>query len=694
MAICLWIRRKGRHGFAQTSRSTHCHLGSRHLLSQKTDIFADLTSSCAWTFEVGGGGCNATVKQKTTQCFSPVISDGQESTEVTVNAEATENPESAGEKWGLQIRLKLKGNHLPYGESVREVGELLFDSEPATEGEASPNKNLVSILKTPPGGNSTQCEKRPEVPEPVQVVHVYKWACPQCEVTFRSKIELIAHATACPLQIWMCYFCRKSFNTKRSLSLHMDTHTSEIQKSLKPEVQKVVRTQLVEKYRWLCSLCNQEFAEKVLLEDHSKYRHAGQFVCHFCDTVFRDKERIAAHLKTHMANNSQANVVILKQPPKRTAEEIAAGRARKRFKVSGPLFCDICGEMFNEEPDWLQHRAGAHVSSCRYCDRQVSLYDMEKHIQSRHPLGKHQCRLCGRRFNDALSKRNHLTKCLRAPKMQTADMGDDDTDEACDETTEAYPIDRWPIETSEANEDEEEEIAEPRGKGMIRRNVPKRNKKRAKIPAVLLEDDHRCDYCHEQFSSLRQKRIHTRKAHRNEYRNAGVQCELCLTELKNEERYQAHKAEVHGIDGNHACPVCDKQFLMASRMKEHMSVHIATLDFSCRFCDKKFKTNQAMRRHTFSVHSVRLPREKPTSRASASSFSVTPHRRSTTFTSVPRKVSCQPRGATARPITGTPAVQLPGAVKKKVIVLRAPPGVTAAPGKPLRVVVQGTEDIR
>ncbi|CAL8114436.1 unnamed protein product [Orchesella dallaii] len=215
------------------------------------------------------------------------------------------------------------------------------------------------------------------------------YSCITCKKTFFRSDILYSHVKNVHQKINTCWcvFCEKQFCNKRSLDLHIRSHTGE-------------------KHFW-CDMCDNEFKTKAALEIHRKQHTEGKtykkYRCETCSRSFDVKSNYTRHLQIH-------------------------NPVRPR-----PYLCAICDKQFTSYHDLERHSRLVHEKIkkypvCVFCEEQFgTVYDLNQHI-IKHIGEKHFfCDICDKEFTKATALRNHkklhtkqnLFKCTKCSKAYT-----------------------------------------------------------------------------------------------------------------------------------------------------------------------------------------------------------------------------------------------------------------------------------
>lgn len=134
--------------------------------------------------------------------------------------------------------------------------------------------------------------------------------CDLCNKKFFYSRFLAAHKRAVHKHrpsIYECVICKKRYQHKNSLKLHMNVHTGNVTicdicgKTLtSPEKLKFhMRTHTGYK-PYACSYCEKSFTKKPILVEHERV-HTGEkpYECHYCHKAFTQRSSLVIHIRGH-----------------------------------------------------------------------------------------------------------------------------------------------------------------------------------------------------------------------------------------------------------------------------------------------------------------------------------------------------------------------------------------------------------
>jgi KRAB domain-containing zinc finger protein len=319
---------------------------------------------------------------------------------------------------GLSFKMDGADDYINYGGSSAAsinlkqeilIVEIKEGTKRAGGGNSHPckicNKKFISKLKLKAHLNSSHCNK---------------YSCSECTATFRTKKLLAKHNTGhrrkekekiskyyccgklfvkkeslekhiktheC-FQIFECDFCRRIFNKKKNLCLHMIKHTS---KDICERCKKhFSSTAYLHKHQlhcmsgdalYPCGECTFKANSLKDLNSHFERQHYAKYICSYCCKGFRVKHRLLDHERRHIGDC--------------------------------PFICEYCGKAYHSKVSIQQHLKIHILPRTHECDichkkflRKSKLMD-HKNIHFDH-LKKHKCAFCNAAFHERTGLKNHL----------------------------------------------------------------------------------------------------------------------------------------------------------------------------------------------------------------------------------------------------------------------------------------------
>ena len=121
----------------------------------------------------------------------------------------------------------------------------------------------------------------------IMIVHEnyrpYKCTFPNCKKEYGRQDQLIVHErTHTGVKPFICHICKKSFNEKGNLKMHLKAHS---------------------KKTFKCLLCQKSFKSSKDLEEHINNKQINKFRCQFCNKNFGKIGELKSHIIKHKKEN-------------------------------------------------------------------------------------------------------------------------------------------------------------------------------------------------------------------------------------------------------------------------------------------------------------------------------------------------------------------------------------------------------
>ena len=228
-------------------------------------------------------------------------------------------------------------------------------------------------------------------------------SCKVCLFSGSDYVALINHQrtqTDSKHKPYKCDICKKAYNRKNRLKVHVCRKASNIKKI------KSVKT-------YKCSSCDRICIHKRILKDHTrKYHHSEQPVpCKKCDLIFPDLHHLNLHKVVHPGYNEYiCNVCYF------ACDGMSKLRKHQRTHTGEkPYKCDICQSQFSGKDKLKLHRSRHDNSTYRCNNCAITCLDqsnLDHHNKKVHKMELiHGCKNCGLKFPDIQSLHMHILVC-------------------------------------------------------------------------------------------------------------------------------------------------------------------------------------------------------------------------------------------------------------------------------------------
>lgn len=279
---------------------------------------------------------------------------------------------------------------------------------------------------------------------------------------------------------------------------------------------------------------------------------ANNFVCFFCDSVFKQASELKNHNKVEHDTPKVLNLL------KRTSA------CRTKFDVS-EVACRRCPKAMKDLNEFLDHASAAHdieinkeVTNSIFCvklsDEEMQCLDCNERFKFFGPLVTHThkfhnakeefaCEICSKKFVRKSTATQHQS--LHHKEAE------------CDKCLKKF-----------------------KSKYLLQVHKDKEHKK------------FKCTKCPELFNTIYMKKRHMAKVHDEKFK-----CDSCdKFFLKNNELLK-HKERMHLQLKSIVCSVCGFRVFSKDLLKLHMVKHDETRAFECDICKKKFKRKKNLDFH-------------------------------------------------------------------------------------------------
>lgn len=185
--------------------------------------------------------------------------------------------------------------------------------------------------------------------------------CQFCFTIYRFRTALMNHyQTNHPNELYMCAFCKKSFESAQTWRAHNCEHN---------------------KGHFVCEVCGKVFSHRSLMKSHMRIHSTDRHTCEFCAKKFVHKIHYQTHLKRHSEERNFA--------------------------------CENCPKSFKERRELARHIQIVHTANrpfqCDECNRSFALkYMLTRHRQTHTGFRPHQCTVCGQKLSSLNALKHHM----------------------------------------------------------------------------------------------------------------------------------------------------------------------------------------------------------------------------------------------------------------------------------------------
>ncbi|CAG0915044.1 unnamed protein product [Notodromas monacha] len=115
-----------------------------------------------------------------------------------------------------------------------------------------------------------------------------------------------------------------------------------------------------------------------------------------------------------------------------------------------------------------------------------------------------------------------------------------------------------------------------------------------------------CEICQQKFAYAESLYAHQAREHKYKAERVHQPCQICGKVLTSRCGLRQHLLQVHNYVRDHytvyPCSLCDKKFILKSKLRDHMNVHEGIKPFSCPFCPLTSGQFGYLKQHAFKVH--------------------------------------------------------------------------------------------
>ncbi|XP_049284678.1 uncharacterized protein LOC125764453 [Anopheles funestus] len=384
------------------------------------------------------------------------------------------------------------------------------------------------------------------------------FVCQQCGISFGREKALMAHSrTHANRTRYECDYCYAQFNELSQLEIHVS----------RAHQQTANNTE-----RGKGELVSNENKAEWVPPAHEAYDHVSggtsvdtrnRYNCDKCNAVFFELEHILNHAQlkhgaayTSVIDTTPRNVTVKQETP---AKPMDYGDDLEEEVTDQEIEEEDYGDLDysidnyeNRSSDQETTNATQHqptALTCRECGETFeSGMALLEHSETHNRYEPHECQLCGEKFLDESTIKQHVQERHRNELSATSCA-------ICG--------------------------------------------KRCKSQTTLIkhawdhsrERTHSCSQCGKTFHHMTRL-----KRHMESHRNKTVRCEVCKQEFPDGRTLMNHRHS-HTKSNEYPCHECGKTFGSRSSQQIHMRIHTGERPYACRFCWKAFADGGTLRKH-------------------------------------------------------------------------------------------------
>lgn len=342
--------------------------------------------------------------------------------------------------------------------------------------------------------------------------------CSICDDVLSSGSCLRSHMFSHIAGAYECTFCKRSFEDKNELSVHLNKEHSNC---------------LIQKEGdCKCEMCGKEFKNSVALRKH-KATHTGErtVLCSLCGKTLANLNSLRVHMRIHSDDRPftcKECGKSFKGPTELRSHSVTHSKEKTHE-------CPECGRKFHSKGLVRQHMLSHTHEKPHKCDMCTASFNRlgnlnqhkKKHVDvsAAPPVSSFECNACGKRFQSKLTLKYHLAK----------------------HTGDKYPFD-----------------CEICGKKFIAIDPY-----RVHMRVHTGERPFQCEVCKKTFRSSGTLKQHISSLHRDDFPYA---CPYCQRSFKRLQSLIVHK-KTHTGEKPWQCSQCGRAFAQKGDMIKHTKTH-------------------------------------------------------------------------------------------------------------------------
>ena len=294
------------------------------------------------------------------------------------------------------------------------------------------------------------------------------------------------------------------------------------------KLRKSKRERAKPKAKFICDVCNKEFAFMHSLQRHTKTVHNNDrpYTCDQCDQSFK----LAQSLKTH----------------------------KRMHTDERPYACSQCKQSFRQAGTLKQHERshkGQKVYSCKYCSAKFTR-SMRLKIHQRSHTGErpYQCDECGLGFADPqIFKKHQMNHRGEKPYV-------------CPDCGKCFVMARYLTEHRKMHTGEKAYLCATCGSAFANAGRLTRH-----MRVHTHSKKHQCKICNKAFAYKEGLDAHVN----NHMGLKPYSCKTCKKSFTHRTGLTQHQA-VHTKDWRFTCHICDHSFATMAKLRRHSALHPST----------------------------------------------------------------------------------------------------------------------
>ena len=224
-----------------------------------------------------------------------------------------------------------------------------------------------------------------------QVVHENGNICKVCGLVCKTRRKFTFHMHSHSLIPYTCEICNKSFKHPKYLTVHKQSHKTELEFS--------------------CKLCTKMFRTRAALKKHERTTHSDHtpFICGTCGKGFKRSDGLKKHMSVHDRSTAYSCKYCSKVFSWKNSltEHMRMHEGRNLHK------CEQCGNYFLRLKLLQEHmfsHTGATPNQCEICDKKFRrAWNLKLHMRYHTNERDYDCEICGNSFVSSSSLKGHMS---------------------------------------------------------------------------------------------------------------------------------------------------------------------------------------------------------------------------------------------------------------------------------------------
>ena len=396
--------------------------------------------------------------------------------------------------------------------------------------------------------------------------------------------------------VFICELCQEKFAEKILLDEHVLSHSNETSNNYDQE-KLIIEDDLDEHKTHNSEIVHSEskecFEKTVTNENLQTIDDKNVFSCSVCCLEFSDKITLHDHLETHDGKTVFPSHKTFK------TESCLTENTKNHSKIDKLHSCKICQKKFATKDQLFNHihvHALVIIHECDTCNLTFSeKSSLDEHLLT-HKKKQFECEICHKNFRYQKSLRYHAIT-HNGEKPYVCDI--------CEKRFARKSSLRLHRYTHSEVTPEK-----PFGCEVCQKRYFTKCKLRAHLNTHTGLKPYCCNVCQKRFFTKANLRRHS-FLHTGEKPHL---CNICGKAFPHFYYLQGHYANVYSENKRYECQVCGKGFTSKGALSSHLNTHTGEKPFLCDTCGKNFTSKSGLHAH-MRVHLGLPPYKSPSTRS-------------------------------------------------------------------------------